>query len=75
MHDPVKIEHFQMTSQTRKMSTSKLLTRREACRLVPQFICCIVQDHVIDNMHLIYTMEKQANNYHKSKTRNTKFAI
>jgi len=47
MHDPVKIEHFQMTSQTRNMSTSKLSTRHEACRLVPQFICCIVQDHVI----------------------------
>jgi len=27
-----------------------------------------------DNLHLIYTMEKQANNYHKTKIRNTKFA-
>ena len=27
-----------------------------------------------DNLHLIYTMEKQANNYHKTKTRNTKSA-
>ena len=47
MHNPVKTEHFQMTNQTRNMSIAKLVTRQEACRLVPQFICCIVQDQVI----------------------------
>jgi hypothetical protein len=54
-----------MAIQTIDMNNAKYLTRHEACRFVPQVICCIGQDQVI--ICIWYTLEKQASNYHKTR--------
>jgi len=57
-----KYQHFQVINQIWGMQVSATIHVLHCTRSR-------------DNLHLIYTMEKQANNYHKTRTRNTKFAI